>query len=71
MSSRAHLIEFTFKDDEYMVGITDAPGVRIGRIGEGPFFDVPRGHAWFDRIREANTRAAVEDLHDELMSAYA
>lgn len=50
-------------------------GVMIGRHSvaisklDGPTFNVPNGHAWYDRVAEASTRAEVEDLHTELVAA--
>ena len=44
--------------------------IRIGIVG-GTCFDVPRGHAYYDRIAEATTRNEVEGYHDELTGAFA
>ena len=68
--NRAKTTKFLFQDGDYFVALTDEPGVRIGMVG-GTCYDVPRGHAYYDRICEADTRRAVEDYHDELTSAYA
>jgi len=68
--ARAHTTEFLFDDGEYFVAKTDSGCVRIGFKG-ADCFDIPAGHAWFDRVAEADSRVTVEDLHDELMSAYA
>jgi hypothetical protein len=57
-----------FNDGDYFTADTDAPGVRIGMVG-GTCFDIPSGHAWYDRVHEASTRVEVEDLHDELTGA--
>lgn len=65
---RATTTKMLFSDDDYFVALTDMPGVRIGMVG-GTCYDVPRGHAYYDRICEADTRAAVEDYHDELIAA--
>lgn len=67
---RATTTKMLFNDDDYFVALTDMPGVRIGMVG-GTCYDVPRGHAYYDRICEADTRAAVEDYHDELTWVYA
>ena len=58
-----------FNDGEYFVANLNDGGVRIGFAGM-ECFDIPKGHAWFDRVLEANSRPVVEDLHDQLMSAY-
>ena len=34
---------------------------------DGAGIHIPRGHAWFDRVAEADSRRAVEDLHTELV----
>jgi cell division FtsZ-interacting protein ZapD len=68
--TRAKTNKFLFDDGDYFVALTDAPGVRIGIVG-GTCFDIPAGHAWFDRVRDASIRAEVEALHDELTAAMA
>lgn len=70
MAKRAHTVNFLFKNEDYMTATLDNGGVRIGFIG-GIMFDVPKGHAYFDRISEADCAKTVEDLHDELMSVNA
>lgn len=67
--SRAHTTKFLFQDGDYFTALTDQNGVRIGIVG-GTCFDIPRGHAYFDRIAESTSRVEVEDLHDELTSTY-
>lgn len=61
--------KFLFTDGDYFVAMTNTGCVRIGLAG-CTCYDIPPGHAWFDRVREADTRATIEDLHDELISAY-
>ena len=68
--ARATTTEFLFSDGDYFVALTDEPGVRVGIVG-GTCFDVPAGHAYFDRICEASTRSVVEGYHDELTEAFA
>lgn len=67
--ARATTTEFLFDDGDYFTALTDMPGVRVGIVG-GTCFDVPRGHAYYDRICEAAIRADVEDYHDELTDAF-
>lgn len=66
--SRAHTTTFLFNDGDYFVAMLDDGGVRIGLTGV-TCYDIPKGHAWFDRVCEADTRAWVEELHDELFAA--
>lgn len=68
--SRPLTKKMLFTDGEYFVALTDQLAVRVGMVG-GTCFDVPMGHAYFERIAEAKTRAAVEALFDELAGAYA
>lgn len=68
--TRAHTTTFLFNDGEYFTANLDNGGVRIGLVGCN-CHDIPAGHAWFARVAEATTRREVEDLHDELTSAYA
>ena len=68
--ARAHTVKFLFQDSDYFVATTDEPGVRIGIVG-GTCYDIPRGHAYYDRVCEAATRRDVEEYHDELTSALA
>lgn len=68
--ARAHTTEFLFNDGDYFTALTDQRGVRIGIVG-GTCYDVPAGHAYYDRIREASSRAEVEGYHDELFAAFA
>lgn len=68
--SRGRTTKFLFDDGEYFVALTDQLAVRVGRVG-GTCFDIPMGHAYFERIAEAASPIEVEALHDELMGAYA
>jgi len=67
---RAQTTKFLFNDSDYFVALTNEPGVRVGIVG-GTCFDVPRGHAYYDRIVESTTRVEVEGYHDELTGAFA
>lgn len=66
---RAHTTEFIAKTEDYFTAHLNDGGVRIGFIG-GDCFDIPAGHAYYDRIAEASPEM-VEELHDELMGVYA
>ncbi|MFD2297738.1 hypothetical protein QRO11_15480 [Paracidovorax citrulli] len=68
--TRARTTAFIFRDADYFAAHLNDGGVRIGIVG-GVCYDIPVGHAHHARAAEANTRAAVEDLHDELTSATA
>ena len=68
--SRGTTTKFLFNDGDYFVALTDRDCVRIGMVG-GTCYDIPNGHAWYERVVETDTRVAVEDLHDELFDAYA
>ena len=67
--TRARTTEIKFDDGSgYFVSLTDAPGVRIG-LKYVRFFDIPLGHAFYDRVVESTTLAEVEGHFDELMGA--
>jgi hypothetical protein len=68
--SRALTKKILFTDGEYFVALTDQLAVRVGMVG-GTCFDIPMGHAYFERAAEAKTRVEVEALHNELSGAYA
>lgn len=68
---RGHTTKFLFNDGDYFTALTDQDCVRIGLVGGPTMFDIPAGHAYYDRIVEASSRVEVEDLHDELTSAHA
>jgi len=59
-----------YDDGVYYVAETDLPGVVIGAHRDAIRFDIPCGHAWYDRVHEATTRAEVAALHRELVEAY-
>lgn len=67
--NRGTTTKFLFNDGDYFVALTDRDCVRIGLVNS-TCYDIPNGHAWYDRVVEAGTRAAVEDLHDELFDAF-
>lgn len=68
--SRANTTKFLFDDGDYFTAMTDRDCVRIGIVG-GACYDVPNGHAYYDRIAESTSRVEVEGLHDELFAALA
>lgn len=70
MIQRGTLTKFIVQDGDYFTGLTDQNCVRIGIVG-GTCYDIPKGHAWYDRVVGAFLRVDVEDLHDQLTSAYA
>lgn len=59
----------TFNDGMFCV-IVNRHMVALGRR-DAAIIRVPRGHAWFDRVAEANDRRTIEDLYDELAAALA
>lgn len=64
-----HITTFIFDDGEFFCAHTDMPGVRVG-MNNINAFNIPRGHAFYDRAVEADTRTLVEALFDELMDAF-
>jgi len=66
--TRGHTTNFLFSDGDYFTALTDRDCVRIGIVG-GTCYDIPNGHAYYDRIIESTSRVEVEDLHDELFAA--
>ncbi len=68
--NRGTTTKFLFSDGDYFVALTDRNCVRIGLVG-ATCFDIPAGHAYYDRIAESTSRVEVEDLHDELAGALA
>lgn len=62
---RVYIEDFVFNDADFFVGKLNTGDVRIGMVG-GQCFTIPQGHAWYDRVVEADTRVAAEDLFDEL-----
>ncbi len=66
--TRAHTTAILFDDDSgYFTALLDNGGVRIG-LKNCLMYDIPAGHAWFDRAFEASALVEVEALHDELVS---
>lgn len=59
----------TFSDGNYSVAIRQYT-VTIAKVG-GSEINVPKGHAWYDRVCEASDRRSVEDLYAELAAAVA
>lgn len=55
-----------FLDADYSV-IEHQPMVTIRKF-DGGRFDVPRGHAWFARVAEANARPIAASLYTELVA---
>ncbi len=68
--NRGNTTKFLFNDGDYFVALTDRDCVRIGLVG-ATCYDIPAGHAYYERIAESTSRGEVEDLHDELTGAYA
>lgn len=68
--SRAHITADRFRQGDFFTADLSDGGVRIGLVNTRTF-DVPRGHAWHDRIREAATIAEVEDYFNQLSEAFA
>lgn len=56
---------FIVKGLDYFVAHLDNGGVRLGMVG-GTCFDIPAGHAWFDRITECANESQAEEYFDEL-----
>lgn len=67
---RGTTTKILFDDGDYFIALTDQFAVRIGLKG-CTCFDIPMGHAYFQRVAESTTRTEVESLHDELVGAYA
>lgn len=67
---RGHTTEFIVDGVDFFVAMTDLPGVRVGMVG-GTCFDIPRGHAYHDRICECGNEQHAEAYFDELMDATA
>ncbi len=66
---RAHTVAFLVDGRDYFSARLDNGGVRVGLVG-GTCYDVPAGHAYFDRIVAAETESTVETIHDELTSTH-
>ena len=69
---RDTLLEFVavlYCDGTHYVGRA-AHYVAIGKFG-GPVFNVPNGHAWYDRVAEVETCAEAVSYFDELAAALA
>lgn len=66
-----HTTKMLYDSADYFVALTDRDCVRIG-LKNVNSFDIPRGHAYYDRIVDAAACPAwVEELHDELVGHYA
>ena len=70
IDSTAVVTKSLFASGGYSIDLTDKGGVRIGQVG-GAFFDIPRGHAWYDRVHESGSLFEVQSHYDELLSAFA
>ena len=62
---RAHTTAFILDGRDYFAAHLDNGGVRLGMIGNIAY-DIPRGHAWFDRIAEIQNEQEAEDYFDDL-----
>jgi hypothetical protein len=67
-AQRAKTTLFVVKGRDYFVALTDMPGVRVGMVG-GECIDVPKGHAYYDRLTECGNEHDAEDYFDELFAA--
>jgi hypothetical protein len=56
--------QFIFNDGTFYT-VLSRHFVSIGLV-DGHRYDVPNGHAWYDRVREATTRCEVEGYYLEL-----
>ena len=61
-----------FNNGLHYVALTDMPGVQIGLVGGEPatHFNIPAGHAWYDRVRETSTAAEAAGYYAEMCEAY-
>jgi hypothetical protein len=65
----AHTTKVLFDDGDYFVALTDRNGVRIG-LKNVRSFDVPYGHAYYDRIAETTSTDEAEGYFDEMVAAH-
>ncbi|WP_027813354.1 hypothetical protein [Burkholderia cenocepacia] len=65
---RGRITEFLFDNGDYFVARTDMPGVRIGMVG-GTCFELPAGHAYYNRVCEIANAVDAEEMFDELYAA--
>ena len=68
--NRSNITAFIVNGADYFTAHTSNGSLRIGLVGSASF-DIPAGHAWFERIAEAANEQNVEEYFDELVSAYA
>ena len=69
---QATLLEFSvvlYCDGTHYVGRA-AHSVAIGKFG-GPVFNVPNGHAWYDRVAEVESCTEAASYFEELVAALA
>lgn len=64
-------IEQTVVFNDGVFGVTIGRHIVLIAKQDAHAIHVPRGHAYFDRVCEANDRRSVEDLYNELASAIA
>ena len=69
MKHHTRLTQFLIRTEDYFVGLTDKPGVRVGFVG-GHCFDFPKVHPRY-AVAVALTAETVEAFHDECMGVYA
>jgi hypothetical protein len=67
-AQRAKTTTFVVKGPQYFVARTTMPGVRVGIVG-GTCFDIPCGHAYYDRCTEITNEHDAEAMFDELSAA--
>ncbi|WP_156429862.1 hypothetical protein [Burkholderia sp. FL-7-2-10-S1-D7] len=65
---RARTTDYIVMGEDYFVAHLDDGGIRIGMVG-GRSYDVPAGHAYYDRIRGCTNERDAEDYFDELYTA--
>ena len=57
--------QFIVNGVDFFVALIDMPGVRVGMVG-GTCFDIPQGHAYYDRLTECADEQQAEEYFDEL-----
>jgi hypothetical protein len=61
----SQITKFLVDGADYFVALTDMPGVRIGLIGS-TCYNIPKGHAYYDRVCECASEQDAEEYFDEL-----
>jgi len=65
---RAHTTDFIVKGRDFFSAHLDTGGVRIGMVG-GVCFDIPKGHAYYERCVECSCEVEIESHFDACMEA--